>query len=72
MIIRLKKQKAKNVEKLIKTFRNTFCLFVASLKLGCRFISLLLSLHADDIHRCTLQFVFPIIGFCNVLFNNTA
>ena len=42
-IIRLKKQKAKNVEKLIKTFRNTFCLFVASLKLGCRFTSLLLT-----------------------------
>ena len=42
MIIRLKKQKAKNVKKLIKAFCNIFCLFVASLKLGCRFISLLL------------------------------
>ena len=41
-IIGLKKQKAKNVEKLIKAFCNIFCLFVASLKLGCRFISLLL------------------------------
>ena len=55
MIIRLKKQKAKNVEKLIKAFRNTFCLFVASLKLGCRFISLLL-------------FYMPMI-FTAVLFN---
>ena len=40
--IDLKKQKAKNVKKFIRTFHNTFCLFVASLKLGCRFISLLL------------------------------
>ena len=55
MKIRLKKQKAKNVEKLIKAYRNTFCLFVASLKLGCRFISLLL-------------FYMPMI-FTAVLFN---